>query len=66
MAGSKEEASGKSLSKFVEEIQRDIKAFEEDYLKHHKENPEHYPLEIPVDNDGLWFEFFIDFCSGTD
>lgn len=66
MADNKEKTSGKSLSEFVEEIQRDIKEFQKDYLKHHNENPEHYPLEIPSNNEGLWFEFFIDFCSGTD
>lgn len=52
-----------SLTEFVEEIKKDIVRFEEDYRKHHNENPEHYPLDIPVDDSGLWFEFFMDFCS---
>ena len=52
-----------SLDSFVKEIQSNIVAFSEAYHKKHIENPEHYPLELPADNSGLWLEFFIEFCD---
>jgi len=50
-----------SLAKFVKEISVDIDKFEKAYQKKHEENPEHYPLELPADNVGLWLEFFVDY-----
>jgi hypothetical protein len=36
------------------------------YRAKHYENPEHYPLELPKENSGLWYEFFITFLmDGT-
>lgn len=56
----------KSLESFVKELQKDILKFSEAYKKKHAENPEHYPLELPGDNAGLWTEFFIEFhTNGT-
>lgn len=52
-----------SLDKFVKETQKDILRFAEAYRKKHEENPEHYPLELSVDNLGLWFEFFMEFSQ---
>jgi hypothetical protein len=52
-----------SLTQFIAEIQKNVKDFEADYRKHNKEDPENYPLEIPKNNSGLWFEFFVDFCN---
>lgn len=50
-----------SLDEFVAEIKKSIDLFAEDYKKHHVENPDNYPLELPENNSGLWFEFFADF-----
>lgn len=55
-----------SLSEFVEDIQQDIKKFEADYRAHNEKEPENYPLEIPLNDSGLWFEFFMDFVSKED
>jgi|WetSurMetagenome_2_1015567.scaffolds.fasta_scaffold465374_2 hypothetical protein len=52
-----------SLTQFVGEIEKDIKAFEASYKANHEKDPEHYPLELPESDSGLWFEFFMDFCS---
>ncbi|SER81998.1 hypothetical protein SAMN04244573_04388 [Azotobacter beijerinckii] len=52
---------GLSLDQFADEVRRDIEAFVADYRKKHEENPEHYPLELPDNNAGLWSEFFMDF-----
>jgi hypothetical protein len=55
-----------SLDTFVKETQKDILKFQAAYMKKHKQNPEHYPLELFKDNSGLWFEFFMEYCqNGT-
>jgi hypothetical protein len=51
------------IDDFVEEVRRDITRFQAAWHAKHKENPEHYPLELPADNEGLWFEFFMDFMT---
>ena len=55
-----------SLDNFVKETQTDLVNFAAAYRKKHDENPEHYPLELPADNSGLWLEFFIEYCTGGD
>lgn len=52
-----------SLDYFIAELKDDIKKFEADYRKHHAEEPDHFPLELPFNDSGLWFEFFTDFCT---
>lgn len=52
-----------SLSKFVSQMQSSLKKFEENYLVQNVKNPTNFPLELPEDNSGLWFEFFSDFCE---
>lgn len=52
-----------TLDNFVKDTQADILKFAEEYRKKHTENPEHYPLELPKNNSGLWLEFFIEFCT---
>ena len=56
-------ATKRSLDSFVKNTQADIVKFAKAYRKKHAENPEHYPLELPADNSGLWLEFFIEFCT---
>lgn len=50
------------LCDFAAEMQKNIVEFEAAYAAKALKNPEHYPLELPDDNAGLWFEFFTDFC----
>lgn len=50
-----------SLEQFVAEIKENIALFEQDWLQKHADNPEMYPLSIPADNAGLWYEFFQEF-----
>ncbi len=53
----------KSLTQFVEEVKSDLEKFEADYRAEHAKNPDQYPLVLPNNNAGLWFEFFVDFMS---
>lgn len=52
-----------TLDEFFEEVKDDLAKFQAAYLLKHNENPEHYPLELPKDNDGVWFESFIFFLQ---
>lgn len=52
-----------SLEQFVAELKIDIEKFEAAYRAKHEKNPEHYPLALTEDNEGLWFEFFITYCQ---
>lgn len=52
-----------TLDQFIAETKVDIDAFAADYRAQHEKNPEHYPLELGDDNDGLWVEFFVDFLT---
>lgn len=54
-----------TLDQFIEEIKADLEAFASEYRKHHAANPEQYPLVLPDENAGLWFEFFSDHVSGS-
>jgi hypothetical protein len=49
------------LDNFSEEIQKAAIAFKVEWLKKHESNPEEYPLTLPNENAGLWYEFFINF-----
>ncbi len=55
-----------TLDQFADEIRQDIEESVAQYRKKHEENPEHYPLELPSDNAGLWVEFFMDFHIAGD
>jgi hypothetical protein len=50
-----------SLQEFITVIKNDVDRFEQEWLEKHLENPEQYPLELPKDNAGLWYEFLITF-----
>lgn len=51
------------LTDFAAEIRRDIDAFEAAYRAKAAANPEQYPLTLPADQEGLWFEFFLYYCQ---
>lgn len=50
-----------SLDQFVAQIKEDIEAFAAEYRAQHAVNPENYPIELPNDNAGAWFEQFVMF-----
>lgn len=52
-----------NIDQFAAEVSRDIELFRADWHKKHQQNPEMYPLELPEDNEGLWFEFFVEFMT---
>lgn len=52
-----------SLEEFTSEVQRDIITFTSEWLKKHEEQPDLYPLTLPPENEGLWFEFFINYMT---
>lgn len=55
-----------SLDQFADEVRSSIEAFVADYRKNHEQNPEQYPLELPTGQEGLWYEFFMDFSGDDD
>lgn len=52
-----------NLDQFIAEVKADIEGFAAEYRKQHAANPEHYPLELGDDNEGLWAEFFMDYMT---
>lgn len=54
-----------TLEQFVEEIKADLEVFATEYRKQNAANPEQYPLVLPDENSGLWFEFFSDHVIGS-
>jgi hypothetical protein len=44
----------------LEEVEK-IMAFKTWYSKMNIKNPEHFPLELPEDNRGVWFEMMAEF-----
>lgn len=49
-----------SVAFFVASLFRDASAFEQDWLMHHKQQPDEYPLVL---HDHLWMEFFVYFAG---
>ncbi|WP_323016381.1 hypothetical protein [Castellaniella sp.] len=52
-----------SLDEFAGELNEQVAEFERRYRARHEHSPSMYPLEFDEDNSGLWFEFFVGFCS---
>lgn len=52
-----------TLDEFTIYISGDIKNFKHAYLAKHEANPEHYPLSIAEDDEGLWLEFFLTYLQ---
>ncbi len=49
------------LSDFIDIETQRIQLFKAWYTKQHENNPEHFPLSIPADNSGVWWEMLTDF-----
>ena len=49
-----------TLDQFIEEVENSVQEFAREYRENNKVNPEHYPLELPDENSGLWWEFLMD------
>lgn len=58
-----DEQTSQSLDEFMAEIKSDVVKFEAAYRAKAMANPEHYPLTLQANNKGLWFEFFMTFCT---
>jgi hypothetical protein len=52
-----------SLDSFVDELRADVGRFEAAYRAQVAKKPEHYPLELPDGQEGLWLEFFLGFVT---
>ena len=47
-----------SLDEFIKEAQGCLESFKQYWLAKHNENPTEFPMELPDNNVGLWWEFF--------
>lgn len=54
-------SEGMSLANFVKDHQANLEAFERYWLNNHQRNPQHYPLSLPDDQAGQWWEMLQDF-----
>lgn len=45
-----------TLQEAVQEYIQQARNFEQWYLEQHQQDPENFPLELPDDNAGAWFE----------
>lgn len=52
-----------SLDSFLEELRSDVGRFEAAYRSKVANEPEHYPLDLPDGQEGLWFEFFLGYVT---
>ena len=50
-----------SLKQFIDDEKHRMELFEKWWLSEHKKNPVHFPMEMPDENAGVWFESWIDF-----
>lgn len=50
-----------NLEKVVKDEIEKITKFKKWYILMNKKNPEHYPLNIPEENSGVWFDMIDDF-----
>lgn len=53
-----------SLDEFIESAKSDIDKFREFWIKNHDKNPKNFPMSLPTDNAGLWWEMFNNFDGG--
>jgi hypothetical protein len=53
----------KTLDEFIKEAKIDVAEFERKYKEKAEKEPECYPLEFGDDNDGLWFEFLLEYMQ---
>lgn len=51
--------SGVSIEVFQREALRSVASFVQWYMAEHEKSPDDFPLELPEDNAGLWWEFLI-------
>lgn len=54
------------LDEFVKHEQRRLKAFKRWWSEKHEEHPGNFPLSIPEDNEGIWWEAFDMFDPEVD
>lgn len=52
------------LEDFMKDAAEHARLFELVWRYNNKKDPEHWPMSFEDDNDGLWWESFIDFDPG--
>ena len=50
-----------SLDQFMTDVRRAANEFEVQWRTKNAATPEQYPMILPTENEGLWFEFFFDY-----
>lgn len=55
--------SGITLDKFIKEQKESIEKFRSWWIKMNGKDPDGFPIEMPEDNVGLWYEQFEDFTN---
>lgn len=50
-----------SLEDFLIEAREELVKFEKTWRENNAKNSEHFPMELPDGNEGLWWEFLRDF-----
>lgn len=56
-----QEPEGVSLSSFLRDISACRDQFLFDWVRNNAKYPERYPLVLPKDNEGMWYEYFFAF-----
>lgn len=54
-----------SLEQFMDEMKKDITAFERYWRENNAKNPEMYPMEFIAGDEGSWCEQFVIFCESS-
>ena len=52
-----------SLDQFMRFVREHANEFESYWIEMNEKHPDQFPLELPEDNDGLWWEMFAEFES---
>lgn len=50
-----------SLDDFIKQAYNELDTFKEYWMKENKKNPKNFPMALPADNSGLWWEMFTSF-----
>lgn len=52
-----------SIHEYVDSEHTSLEKFRDAWVEANKRDPEIYPLEIPEDNAGIWWEMYTSFCD---
>lgn len=57
---------GKTFDEFMVEIRKDLDRYEAWYKRHAEKFPDHFPLTVPLDNEGAQFDDLMTFLADPD